>query len=499
MTTFSPYQTAIFDFVAKDRGHGAVNAVAGSGKTFTSCESTRRIPNAYSVLFTAFGRDIADELRKRQLGANVRIATYNSFCWDIARRSNPNSKLILDNDKNYKTLQFAILQTNPNDEEGWKRFLRLRGPIDRLIRLMKARCVFSRQEIPAAMEELVLDHAIEIPSEEQDFPAILASTYERVINNKVIYDYDDQIFQVLYQDMLVPASDYVFVDEFQDTNEMQAQVMQKAARNGRFIGVGDPDQAIYGFRGATPDAFAKFIKDFNAKELPLSICYRCPKAVVELAQSIVPRIEYAPWAEDGHVEYISTEQFLRTVKPGDFVLCRTVAPLVKRCLACIRDGVPARVLGREIGQDLKYMIDKVSEYNYTMSIPEFVNALGSYIDKRMATYAACQNSSLAIALDDKHQTIVALLDGLKTVSDLMLKIDVVFHADKVNNCILFMSGHKSKGLECDNKVFILRPDLLPHPKAKTERQQAEELRLKYVMITRTKQGLYFVEKEVGEK
>lgn len=210
---FSSYQLGVFDFLAKGKGHGGVNAVAGSGKTFTTCEATRRIPRAYSILLTAFGKDIAAVLKTKNLSNNVTIATYNAWCWGIAKKHSVSDKLIFDDDKNKGTLQHAILQTHPNDEAGWKRYMRLQGPIDRLIRLLKAQCTFTEAEIEPALDQLILDHGIEVPQEEKDFVQILKATYMRVINNKLIYDYDDQIFQPLYQEMPIPAHDFVFVDE----------------------------------------------------------------------------------------------------------------------------------------------------------------------------------------------------------------------------------------------------------------------------------------------
>jgi ATP-dependent exoDNAse (exonuclease V) beta subunit len=57
--------------------------------------------------------------------------------------------------------------------------------------------------------------------------------------------------------------------------------------------------------------------------------------------------------------------------------------------------------------------------------------------------------------------------------------------------VMFSTVHKAKGLEYD-RVFILRPDLFPHPAAKKEWQLEQEYHLEYVALTRAKQALYFV-------
>jgi ATP-dependent exoDNAse (exonuclease V) beta subunit len=58
--------------------------------------------------------------------------------------------------------------------------------------------------------------------------------------------------------------------------------------------------------------------------------------------------------------------------------------------------------------------------------------------------------------------------------------------------IVYSTVHKAKGLERD-RVFIICPELLPHPRCSGEWQHKQEQNLKYVAITRAKKELYFVE------
>ena len=67
-------------------------------------------------------------------------------------------------------------------------------------------------------------------------------------------------------------------------------------------------------------------EQFNAVELPLSICYRCPKNVVLEAKKLVPHIEYADSAADGTVDRVKKDVFVSRVQDTDWVLCRTTAP-----------------------------------------------------------------------------------------------------------------------------------------------------------------------------
>ena len=57
--------------------------------------------------------------------------------------------------------------------------------------------------------------------------------------------------------------DYIFIDEYQDTNHVQEEIVKLVASQAHFIAVGDPKQGIYGFRNATSEIIKKDIKDFS--------------------------------------------------------------------------------------------------------------------------------------------------------------------------------------------------------------------------------------------
>lgn len=57
--------------------------------------------------------------------------------------------------------------------------------------------------------------------------------------------------------------DYIFVDEYQDTNYVQENIVKEIAKKSHFIAVGDPKQGIYGFRNATSEIIKKDIKDYE--------------------------------------------------------------------------------------------------------------------------------------------------------------------------------------------------------------------------------------------
>jgi uncharacterized protein (TIGR00375 family) len=82
---------------------------------------------------------------------------------------------------------------------------------------------------------------------------------------------------------------YVLVDEFQDVNAVQYRLVKMLAGNGQGLFViGDPDQAIYGFRGADPQYFQALIQEFSqARLFQLTTNYRSTQAIVRAADAVI--------------------------------------------------------------------------------------------------------------------------------------------------------------------------------------------------------------------
>lgn len=65
---------------------------------------------------------------------------------------------------------------------------------------------------------------------------------------------------------LQESYDYIFIDEYQDTNSLQEAIVKPISEKGYFVAVGDPKQGIYGFRNASMEIMNKDIKDFQQAE-----------------------------------------------------------------------------------------------------------------------------------------------------------------------------------------------------------------------------------------
>jgi superfamily I DNA/RNA helicase len=256
--------------------------------------------------------------------------------------------------------------------------------------------------------------------------------------------------------------------------------------------------SIYAFRGSLPNAMEKTIIKFNAKRLPLSYCYRCPTAVINEAKKIYDDIEHPEVNANGEgiVETISKNKYEQLVQENDYVLCRTTAPLIKYCLRMLVLGKRAFVKGREIGDGLIKLIDKVSSENDGLDLKEFQIRLDNYYEDRLAQLNKLNRETEATLLEDQVESLKALLPSCTSVNGLKNLIDDIIVDNGVGIC--YMTLHKSKGLEARN-VFIIRRDLIPHKLAKTNDQLTQENNLLFIGITRSQSTLRYVEKDRGEK
>eukprot|EP00966_Prymnesium_polylepis_P026297 606671-Prymnesium_polylepis.1 len=143
------------------------------------------------------------------------------------------------------------------------------------------------------------------------------------------FDFDDMCYLPVRWGLPFPQYDFVFVDEAQDVDTVQRAIIRRVLRpGGRLAAVGDPGQAIYGFRGAGTDSLQLLDKAFDAVELPLTVSFRCSRSVVLAARPFMPRIEAAPTAPEGSVSREETadglldeELLLRyTLLPEDVLL-----------------------------------------------------------------------------------------------------------------------------------------------------------------------------------
>lgn len=479
----SHFQTAIFKNVVSHRNHLIISAVAGSGKTTTIIRALELIPTNERTIFLAFNKAIADEIKTRiqPLGLmHVEVATLHSCGFAQIRKQYSN--VAIDKNKISKLLNAARLTwTDVAPEE-------LDGYCNRVERLVN----MFRFAMPQSMDhvlELCEKHEIELFNGEIERAKQILRASNADTKN---IDYMDMIYFPAQKDMRITKYKNVFVDECQDLNSAQHKMLEKLIDpdGGRLIAVGDPNQSIYGFAGADVDSFDRLRKLFpNTVELPLSFSYRCPLAVIEHAQQIVPEILAAPNAQPGVVRTGSYKEIVS----GDFILCRNTRPLVSLCMKFLGESKKATIKGGDIGQQMVNMIKNTKTKTNDAMFNKMQKDLDKLIDKMKKAYPHKDAEKMVqvVNLQDKIDALKAIAVECKTNTTQEV-IDTIYRifTDNVEGIVL-STMHKSKGLEAKN-VFIIEPQLCPAPYAKQEWQQQQEQNLIYVARTRAKEQLVYV-------
>jgi len=487
--TWSHYQLAIFDFMNNGIGNGIVEAKPGSGKTTVIEECINRVTENKTVLTVAFTRTIRDELKSHMEDKlNVTVHTLNSF-----GNSTIPGWYKVNKNKVFNTLKFDVLKLSKGTytKENAKKFWAVQNAIVKLLSLAKGHMVWTAVELVDIWEHLADEYDVDLPKT-SEFEELLLQTFELDQEKTKVIDYDDQIAIPLRRNLAIPTFDYVFVDEAQDLTPAQIELTSRAlANNGRALYVGDTRQAIYQFRGADSRAMVNIQLMMTCTELPLSICYRCCKAVVRAAQRIDPTIEWALNAPEGEEVTLSEDQFRKQAAPGDAVLCRTTAPLIESCLWFIRKGINALVKGRDFGSNLEELVKDIANGYVQMRTEDFSELLQEYHLREIAKLSRSDKEDKQIILEDKIDTIKAIMVECPRVEDILDRFASIFSKEAQENAINHMTIHKAKGLEAD-AVFILRPDQLPHKLAKSEEARRAEENLKLVAITRAKMRLVWV-------
>ena len=157
------------------------------------------------------------------------------------------------------------------------------------------------------------------PPEPGQFQSMKAKTslnihirYDRLLADEHLLDFDDLLLRTakLLKDPAQRAAwsgrwDHVLVDEFQDTNLPQYRIMRALAGHRRVTAVCDPDQSIYGWRGAETSNINRYRDDFRPSVVELERNYRSKPAIVAAARAVieagadVPRRNLASTHEGG--------------------------------------------------------------------------------------------------------------------------------------------------------------------------------------------------------
>jgi len=268
------------------KGAALVLAGPGAGKTRTLLhwivnllENEGVAPRSVCVFtFTHKARDELVARLRALLGERARdvsVSTFHAFCYEIVVSWYPEVKSLYD-------------------ETGRRSLLRFLYP------------ALPRAEIEALSSRLerYLDGTDSSPAPDLDG---IAAEYQEALKSvrgvdvaglvssvNLMFEQRPEILE-LYRDRFQTIA----VDEFQDINRTQYRFLAhligggrgaegaRAARSKRVLVIGDPDQAIYGFRGGDASLFFRFQNDYRAAYASLSVNYRSSGPIVDAARALI--------------------------------------------------------------------------------------------------------------------------------------------------------------------------------------------------------------------
>ena len=496
----SKYQKDIFDFIKNGDGNLVIEASAGSGKTYTLCRCLKLLEPSARALMVAFNKDIVKELTKKvgKDNQNIYISTLHSLGLTMTRDFFSGISIRV-NDKKYKN----YLLENLHALSSIKFFKLQKKNQIKYIDTICALSTYGRYYLADSVEDfedVAKRYDLDVCYDEIDVACkLLAWGCEHVEE----VDFGDMTWLpcVHKMDMENYKFDWVFLDECQDQNPVQMSMLKLCMKEStRFVFAGDRNQCIYAFSGSDEKSFDAAKNTPNTKSLPLSISYRCAKNIVKFAQKYVPTIEASPNAIEGEV---LTDVPLSEVKDGDMVLCRNNAPLMKAYIEFMRMGIPAYIRGRDIGYNMKHMVELTEEHDLNVNLERvgvfaklyqgLFDARDMFADRCGLDIETVEKTSYFNTRLDTIKALEVLSEGLTNSEELINRIDSIF-SDKETDGISLSTIHKAKGLEND-RVFILCKSLMPSKYANKDWEKEQEKNLEYVAYTRAKKSLIFLSEE----
>jgi len=298
-----------------------VIAGAGTGKTAVLTKRIARLvgeghARPDEVLAVTYTKNAAQEMRQRvreelrgtDLSA-LRIATFHEYCNDLLRENNRPFDVVDDQDlwiylrrrlRELNLKYFVRAASVAKFLDDLLKFMRhchdeLVGPEkyqEYVLRLERGELPIPRvtksKDAGEVSDEEVLGRCREI--------ACVFTTVERMLQEDHLGTFGHMIthaYQLLRQDgePRPPRSRFILVDEFQDVNYAQVKVLQRLAGEERNVfAVGDPDQAIYRFRGASSAAFVLFQRHFpDSRVVTLTKNRRSTSPILNCAFALISK------------------------------------------------------------------------------------------------------------------------------------------------------------------------------------------------------------------
>lgn len=264
--------------VTHGRSHLLIVAGPGTGKTHTLAHRlvyvAERFAKPEEILAITFTNKAAEEMRQRvaklvgSAAAKMTVGTFHAFCLGLLREYHQQANL---------PRNFEIVGEDEQHELA-KELWPARSAAERENLLEKiSRWKATGEggaEVHAARE--IYDAALRQRGQ-LDFDDLLGEAIRRLENNEAVKSAVHQRYR------------WIFVDEYQDLNPAQHRLLKLLVHAQAVLtAIGDPNQAIYGFRGADVTYFSRFKEDFaGAAELRLAENYRSAPTILSASTQVI--------------------------------------------------------------------------------------------------------------------------------------------------------------------------------------------------------------------
>lgn len=491
--TLTSEQEAILLAARTSKDSLLINALAGAAKTSTLVLAAAKLP-LVPTFVGAFNKRIADELQKR-MPSHIDVRTMNAVghrVWGAKL----GKRLTVETDKGYLILTSLVekLPVAERKEVGEMFASLLRGVraakslgyIPPKMKALSSEQLLSREEfIDAVANQLDVnpdDYFMDL------LDKALSISITQAFDGRI--DFDDQIYMSTLFGGQYPKYDIVMVDEAQDLSALNHLSLSKMVGK-RLIAVGDPNQAIYGFRGAHTSSMSVLREQFNMTEMNLSVSFRCPRAVVRRQWERVPNMQWPEWAAEGIVE-AKAEWSAADIPDGAAIICRNNAPLFSCALRLIRAGRGVKIVGADIGKSLIKTLEGVGG-NVNLDKEPLLTAIQAWEDGETIKAHKARRAGIT----DKAACLRVFAEAGTNKTEAIAFAKHIFAAE---GPITLLTVHKAKGEEYE-VVYFLEPRLIPSrwsveaAEDGDDTQLNQEYNLRYVGETRTKRELYFIELE----
>ncbi len=434
----------------KDNEKVSIVAPAGSGKTSTLVELAKQLPNK-KILYLAYNQSIKKEAQGK-FPDNVSVLTTHG----LALRS-----------QDIKIDEISISDLSVVDVSAM-------FGIDSLeaFNAIKIFNDFCNSDFKKFNEKAIVNNT----------PARVASEIYAKMKKKEIpmtHSFYLKEFQFLNKSKI--DFDLVFLDEAQDSNDVVLNIFLQLS--GSKIFIGDPNQAIYGFRGSA-NAFNKINADYSMK---LTSCFRCVPDVVSRANRILEKYKKDP------VKMVSK------VTPRDDITATNYDYSLKNAIITRTNSKIVEILSSGLDKNIKYILVKKPRdiFKETVNFVRFINDEKDKIAPEFSYLKGFKNPlALKQYLEDCGDN--NLLSTFNLAKRYGKRIFSIYHKANEdyknrkslgNKGIFLMTAHTSKGLEFD--VVTLEKDFpslndLVHKKKVSFNELQEEVNLYYVAVTRAK-------------